>query len=209
MTSLESATMTIEESIDFILGHFEEPIWPRTIFTPKEKQVLVYNKEEAFARFKQAKLLDCRINAYPDYTGFGRINRQVPNFVFIDLDLSRFNSRNALDKALRNVQKNIKEKFSGAQATIIWSGNAMTKFYEEFYTKRLNKSQALRKAQLYIRDLSAKDLLRIVERLTAKDYPIQKDLKIGLELLADHEPEKKRFQDIYYWSPFVIIGDWH
>jgi hypothetical protein len=24
---------TIEEGLDFILSHFEEPIWPRTIFT--------------------------------------------------------------------------------------------------------------------------------------------------------------------------------
>jgi hypothetical protein len=125
MTSLESATITIEEGIDFILVHFEEPIWPRTVssHTTEGGQILVYSKAEAITRFKQADLLDCRINAYPDYTGFGRINRQAPNFIFIDLDLSSFNSRNALDKALRNVQKNIKEKFSGVQATIIWSGN--------------------------------------------------------------------------------------
>jgi hypothetical protein len=64
MTSLEAAAMTIEQGLDFVLSHFEEPIWPRTIFTPKEKQVLVYDKEEALARFKQVKLLDCRINAY-------------------------------------------------------------------------------------------------------------------------------------------------
>ena len=112
--------MTIEEGIDFILSHFEEPIWPRTIFTPKEKQVLVYDKEDALARFKKANLLDCRINAYPDYTEFGGINRQAPNFIFIDLD---FNSRNALDKALSSVLKNIKEKFKGIQPTVIWSGN--------------------------------------------------------------------------------------
>jgi hypothetical protein len=117
--------MTIEEGIDFILSHFEEPIWPRTVSSDatEGRQILVYSKAEAIARFKQADLLDCRINAYPDYTGFGGINRQAPNFVFIDLDLSRFNSRNALDRALRSVLKNIKDKFNGAQATVIWSGN--------------------------------------------------------------------------------------
>ena len=123
MTSLEAAAITLEQGLDFILNHFEEPVWPRTIFTPKEKQVLVYNKEEALARFKQANLLDCRINAYRAYTDFGHINRQAPNFIFIDLDLSRFNSMKALDKTLRNVLKNIYEKFNGAQATVIWSGN--------------------------------------------------------------------------------------
>ncbi|MGC1932637.1 MAG: hypothetical protein WA667_26995 [Candidatus Nitrosopolaris sp.] len=56
MTSLEPAAMTVERGLDFVLSHFEEPIWPRTIFTPKEKQILVYDKEEALARFRQAKL---------------------------------------------------------------------------------------------------------------------------------------------------------
>jgi hypothetical protein len=123
VTSLEPAAMTVEEGFDFVLSHFEEPNWPRTIFTPKDKQVLVYDKQGALARFKRASLLDCRINAYPDYTGFGGMNRQAPNFIFIDLDLSCFSSRDSLDKALRSVLKNIKEKFNGAQATIIWSGN--------------------------------------------------------------------------------------
>ncbi|MGC1931720.1 MAG: hypothetical protein WA667_22350 [Candidatus Nitrosopolaris sp.] len=77
----------------------------------------------AFARFKKVNLLDCRINAYPDYAGYGGINRQAPNFIFIDLDLSHFNSRDALDKALKFVLKNIEEKFRGAQPTVIWSGN--------------------------------------------------------------------------------------
>jgi hypothetical protein len=57
------------------------------------------------------------------YTGFGAIKRQAPNFIFIDLDMSRYNSRDALDKALRKVLNNIKEKFRGAQPTVIWSGN--------------------------------------------------------------------------------------
>ena len=61
--------------------------------------------------------------AYPYYIGFGGINRQAPSFIFIDLDLSRFNSRDGLDKALRSVLKNIKEKFRDAQPTVIWSGN--------------------------------------------------------------------------------------
>jgi hypothetical protein len=125
MTSLEHPSVTIEEGIDFILRHFEEPIWPRTIstYTTEGRQVLVYSREEALARFKKANLLDCRINAYPDYAGFGSINRQAPNFIFIDLDLSHFNSRDALDKALKFVLKNIEEKFRGAQPTVVWSGN--------------------------------------------------------------------------------------
>ncbi len=129
MTSVEtkskSSEITIQEGIDFILSHLEEPIWPRKVssLTTQERQILVYNKNEALARFRQANLLDCRINAYPDYIGIGHINRQSPNFIFIDLDLCRFNSRKALDKALRNLLKNVKKKLDGAQATVIWSGN--------------------------------------------------------------------------------------
>jgi hypothetical protein len=125
VTSLEPARMTIQEGIDFILSHFEGPIWPRTVSScsTQGRQILVYSKAEAIAVFKQANLLDCRINAYLNYTGFGGINRQAPNFIFIDLDLARFNSRDALDRALRSVSKNIKEKFRGSQPTVIWSGN--------------------------------------------------------------------------------------
>jgi hypothetical protein len=111
--------------LDFILSHFEEPIFPRTVSSSvtQGRQILVCSKAKAIAIFKQANLLDCRINAYPYYTGFGGINRQAPNFIFIDLDLSRFNSMEALDKALRSVLKKIKEKFRGAQPTVIRSGN--------------------------------------------------------------------------------------
>ncbi|MGC2570726.1 MAG: DNA primase noncatalytic subunit PriX [Candidatus Nitrosopolaris sp.] len=115
----------LDGGLDFIIDHFEEPIWSRTVstYTTQGRQVLVHSKAEAIAIFKQANLLDCRINAYPYYTGFGGINRQSPNFIFIDLDLHHFNSMKALDRALRNVLKNIKEKFNGAQATVIRSGN--------------------------------------------------------------------------------------
>jgi len=116
--------MIIEEGLDFITSHFEpKTVWPRPVFTSKTKQVLVYNREEALAIYKRAGLLDCRINAFPDYTGFGGMNRQAPNFIFIDLDLAHFGSREALDRALRKVLKNIDEKFRGAYPTVIWSGN--------------------------------------------------------------------------------------
>jgi hypothetical protein len=125
ITHTNDDTYAVGDGLGFIVGHFGEPTWPRTIstHTTEGSQVLVYNKEEALARFQQANLLDCRINGYSYYIGFGGINRQVPNLIFIDLDLSHFNSRYILDRALRKVLKNIKEKFRGAQPTVIWSGN--------------------------------------------------------------------------------------
>lgn len=50
----------VDRGLDFILEHFEFQffIWPRTISTKttQGRQILVYNKEEAFARFKQANV---------------------------------------------------------------------------------------------------------------------------------------------------------
>jgi hypothetical protein len=113
------------EGFEFILSHFEEPIWPRTISTntTEGRAVLVCNKKEALARFEQANFLDCRISAYPGYTQWNGINRQAPNFIFIDLDLSNFKSREALDRGLKKTLKNIRDKLDNAQPSVIWSGN--------------------------------------------------------------------------------------
>ena len=100
---LTTQNISIEEGLDFILSHFEEPIWPRTIFTKTlGKQYTVYSSKEAIARFKQSSLLDCRINAYPDYTEFKGINRQPPNFIFIDIDRCWFTTDKEFWKAVEN-----------------------------------------------------------------------------------------------------------
>jgi hypothetical protein len=127
------------EGLDFISSHFEHPIWPRTISTKttEGRQVLVYNKEETLARYEQANYLDCRISGYPDYTQWNGINRQAPNFIFIDLDLSRFaqSQKRVLHASLwkltppwkltplRKTLKNIREKLDNAEPSVIWSGN--------------------------------------------------------------------------------------
>lgn len=49
-------------------------------------QVVGFNKQEALARFKQAKVFDCRINGYPNYIEWKGVNRQAPNLIFIDID---------------------------------------------------------------------------------------------------------------------------
>jgi hypothetical protein len=129
-TKQPSPTLTkqrgnVVEGLDFILSHFEERIWPRTISTKttEGRQVLVCNKEEALARYEQANYLDCRISAYPDYTQWNVTNRQAPNLIFIDLDLSHFKSIEALDRALKKTLKNIRHKLDNAQPTVIGSGN--------------------------------------------------------------------------------------
>jgi hypothetical protein len=98
--------------IDFILSHFEEPVFPRKMMTAKSNgQFSVSSKEEMFERSKHANFIDCRINAYPEYTEYKGIVRYPPNFVFIDLDLNTFSKykdpKKALDRSLKNTLKKI------------------------------------------------------------------------------------------------------
>jgi Primase X len=71
--------------------------------------------------------------ASPQWNG---INRQAPNLIFIDLDLSRFGltskkgiartpmeAQSLLDRALRKTLRNIREKLDNVEPTVIWSGN--------------------------------------------------------------------------------------
>src|SRR3954451_19460927 len=98
--------------IDFILSHFEEPVFPRKMMTVKSNgQFSVSCKEEMFENCKQANFIDCRINAYPEYTEYKGIVRYPPNFVFIDLDLATFSKnkdpKKALDRSLKNTLNKI------------------------------------------------------------------------------------------------------
>ena len=103
---------TIQSGLRYLLGHIAPPIWPRTISTHATQgaQVLVYSQDEALTRFRQARFVDCRINAYPSFTGWKGLNRQAPNFLFIDLDLSRFKSIEVLNRPLKKTLKFIREK---------------------------------------------------------------------------------------------------
>lgn len=124
----------IEEGLDFILSHFQEPIWPRAISTRTTecRQVLVSNRSEALARFKQSNYLDCRISAYspkPDenqsaVARFHGIMTATPYniIVMIDLDRCNFKSERSLSLALSSTLKNIKENLGVDSPTVLWSG---------------------------------------------------------------------------------------
>ena len=114
-----------ENGINFILNHLKEPLFPRTIstYTSEGRQFEVFSKEEMIKAFEQSDFLDCRVNAYPSYTEYKGINRQAPNFLFIDLDRSTFETQRAHRLALTNTLRNIKEKLSEAYPTVLWSGN--------------------------------------------------------------------------------------
>jgi hypothetical protein len=81
----------VEDGLDFILNHLQEPLFPRKVMTKDiGYQVEVFNKEEALRYFKSSDYKDCRINAYPPYTEYRRINRTPVSFLMADLDLEDF-----------------------------------------------------------------------------------------------------------------------
>jgi hypothetical protein len=124
-----------EDGLDFLLTHFQgqELIWPRTISTrtTEKRQILVSNREEALARFKQANWQDCRISAYPSYVGLRKRkgidryrHKQAPDFIFIDLDRATFKTEAAHSTALSKTLENIKQRLgNNSNPTILWSGN--------------------------------------------------------------------------------------
>jgi hypothetical protein len=118
--------IAMQEGVSFILGHFNEPIFPRRIFTPIHKQIRIDDISEVYRYFKESKFIDCRISAYRYREQWGiLLLGQNVEIVFIDLDLNRFKSKQALDRALKKTLKNIKEKLScpDANPTVLSSGS--------------------------------------------------------------------------------------
>ena len=113
----------IEIGLDFILSHLEEPtIFPRTIMTKKlGYHQMVYSKERALEHFIESDFIDCRINAFPSLKEGAT---WMPELLFIDLDLSDFNTKRSLQIVLNKILKSIKEKLDkNAHPTVLWSGN--------------------------------------------------------------------------------------
>jgi hypothetical protein len=133
MTTQTTITITIEQGLDFILNHFQEPILPRTISTKttEGRQILVNSSIETLARFSQANYLDCRISAYPPNATenplviqkFMGLRTATPTnlIVMIDLDRCNFKTERGFSVALTRTLNNIKEKLK-ASPTVLWSG---------------------------------------------------------------------------------------
>ena len=148
MTSIEDGIDTnknkkeIEIGLDFILYHLEQPvIFPRTIMTKKlGYQRRVSSKEEALEHFKESDFIDCRINAFPSLKEGAT---WIPELLFIDLDLSDFNTKKSLRLTLNKTLKNIKEKLdkNNAHPTVLWSGNGYHIILPVFCTIEVERIQ--------------------------------------------------------------------
>ncbi len=165
----------VENGLDFILNHFEEPIFPRKIMTKDlGYQVEVFNKQEVLEYFKSSRYEDCRINAYPPFTEYHGINRTPISLLMIDLDLKDFGRGDSkkeklLQKTLNKALAKIKESIDG-NPTVLWTGNGYHTYqpvngfileeYETFYefTKYLDKdltSMFIQFAEEYFTDYTA------------------------------------------------------
>ena len=106
----------LKENIRFILSHFQEPLFPRTISTraSEGRQLPVHDINQIYEEFEKSKFIDCRINAFPS------IENPVPNFIFIDLD--NIHKDISLDKMLQITLLKIKKRLVGIP-TVLWTGN--------------------------------------------------------------------------------------
>jgi hypothetical protein len=115
---------TFSEGFHFILYHFnQDRLFPRTIMTKKlGYQKEVFSKEEAIKLFEESDFIDCRINAFPSYIEYKRIQRYPPDFIFIDLDNKSFKTERAFEHALSTTLKNISEKLDGYPTVLSTGG---------------------------------------------------------------------------------------
>jgi len=72
--------------------------------------------------YEESNFVDSRVNAYPSFTEYKGIQRYPPNFIFADLDLSKFRNLEALERALQTSLRNIRIKINGTPA-VLWTGN--------------------------------------------------------------------------------------
>src|SRR5690349_10915145 len=112
------------ENLDFILNHLSGPLFPRRINTAETKgdQFTVYDKNQMIKAYTKADWIDCRVSAYPllsDMENQGENRKQAPDFLFIDLDRSSFNSDEEHNEALKDRQRNIKRQLGG-YLTLLW-----------------------------------------------------------------------------------------
>ena len=121
---LSNRELFVEHNLDFILNHFQNPLYPRRIMTKRlgyQKEVL--DKQSILKYFRLSNYEDCRINAYPSFTTYHGINRAPPTFILVDLDLKDFShSKDKLDGSLNKALKKIKD-ILGGHPSVLWTGN--------------------------------------------------------------------------------------
>jgi hypothetical protein len=84
----------------------------------------VFNMNEALEFFKASNYEDCRINAYPSFTKYDGVNRTVPSFLMIDIDLKDIGSKDKLYRELNGILKKVESKMRG-HSTALWTATVI------------------------------------------------------------------------------------
>jgi hypothetical protein len=155
----------VTEGLDYILDLVDHQIaiWPRTVSThyTQGKQIVVYTRDEAIARFRHANYIDCRISAYP----YHKKDAKIPcDFIMIDLDRGNFGYDDcALESALRQTLAKIRQVLIH-KPTVVWSGNGYH-IYIPITEPILENIKELSCAGIY--DISA-EFIRFAERYLSR-----------------------------------------
>ena len=109
--------------------------------------------------YEESNFVDSRVNAYPSYTEYKRIQRYPPNFIFADLDLSSFKDSLTLERALAATLKTTRLKINGSP-TVLWTGNGyhiyqpidaiILEEFKQFEEFELPSAKFLRFAEYYL-----------------------------------------------------------
>lgn len=104
---------------------------------------------------------------------------------------------------------------AGAVMASLWevsdnsTAELMTRFYKNYTKTGVNKAEAIRKAQLALLTGEYKTASSANRQLTQDDAETGTNIKINPAKLRLYKPNPNApFAHPFYWSPFILIGNW-
>jgi hypothetical protein len=147
----------VEENINYILSltMSKLPLFPIKVMTYSMGQIEVKDSKEILQLFGKSGFLDCRINAYPVYSGYNGLNTTKKVMIFIDIDLNDFkkskDASNQLEKYPHKIVLKIKQETNG-NPLVLWTGGGyhiyqpvsfdemLTSIHFNIYAEELNQN---------------------------------------------------------------------
>ncbi len=104
---------------------------------------------------------------------------------------------------------------AGAVMASLWevsdnsTAELMTRFYQDYTKTGVNKAEAIRKAQLALLKGEYRTSATANRQLTQDDAETEKNIKIDPSKLVLYKRNPNApFAHPFYWSPFILIGNW-
>jgi hypothetical protein len=132
----------VEENINYILSltMSKLPLFPIKVMTYSMGQIEVKDSKEILQLFGKSGFLDCRINAYPVYSGYNGLNTTKKVMIFIDIDLNDFkkskDASNQLEKYPHKIVLKIKQETNG-NPLVLWTGGGYHLYQPVSFDKML------------------------------------------------------------------------